>query len=217
MILTVNKKSQNINDSDLPNRSTTMATIFARKDPPCMGQTSHRLLVASNCLAGDLNLHLHHLWFLQRPFLFCIEIMLSNFYKQVWNSSNTSPQTPHLKQHQFPGRSWARWRVSRWSDWDRTGPVRSPTTPSPPAYVQPSAALYPTSTATAAKAAAYDSYKGQRSMVNHFVVSCSTSVLHKLVTAFCSHSKWNDGLHGADVDRYKPEIILINFALDNNF
>ena len=32
-----------------------------------------------------------------------------------------------------------------------------------------------------------------------------------------SHAKWNDGLHGADVDRYKAEIILINFALGNNF
>ena len=37
------------------------------------------------------------------------------------------------------------------------------------------------------------------------------------LTAFCSHSKWNDGLHGADVDRYKAEIILINFPLCNNF
>ena len=36
-------------------------------------------------------------------------------------------------------------------------------------------------------------------------------------TAFCSRSKWNDSLHGSDVDRYEAEIILINFALGNNF
>ena len=35
--------------------------------------------------------------------------------------------------------------------------------------------------------------------------------------AFCSHSKWNDDPYGSDVDRYKAEIILINFALGNNF
>ena len=50
---------------------------------------------------------------------------------------------------------------------------------------------------------------------------CETYQKHKghakLSTAFCSYSKWNDGLHGADVDRYKAEIILINFALGNNF
>ena len=38
-----------------------------------------------------------------------------------------------------------------------------------------------------------------------------------LNTAFCSRSKWNDGLHGSEVDRYEAEIILINFALGNNF
>ena len=42
-------------------------------------------------------------------------------------------------------------------------------------------------------------------------------MLEKRDTAFCSHSKLNDGLHGADVDRYKAEIIPINFALGNNF
>ena len=36
-------------------------------------------------------------------------------------------------------------------------------------------------------------------------------------TGICSEAKWNDGLHGSDIDRYEAEIILINFPLCNNF
>ena len=38
-----------------------------------------------------------------------------------------------------------------------------------------------------------------------------------LGTDICSEAKWNDGLHGSDIDRCKAEIILINFPLYNNF
>ena len=36
-------------------------------------------------------------------------------------------------------------------------------------------------------------------------------------TGICSEAKWNDGLHGSDIDHCKAEIILINFPLCNNF
>ena len=36
-------------------------------------------------------------------------------------------------------------------------------------------------------------------------------------TDICSEAKWNDSLHGSDVDHYEAEIIIINFALGNNF
>ena len=54
--------------------------------------------------------------------------------------------------------------------------------------------------------------------IDKFVRRNSTSQSKLFLgTAFNSHCKWNNGPHGSDVDRYKAEIILINFALGNNF
>ena len=53
--------------------------------------------------------------------------------------------------------------------------------------------------------------------LKNFKIYYSSKLMHYSNTAFCSRSKWNDSLHGSDVDRHEAEIILINFHLCNNF
>ena len=80
-----------------------MATIFARKDPPRLERTSHRLSVASKRLSGELNLHLYNVILAAETILILhrnnsIQFIPTGLKQLQHLTSNTPPQTASVSE-----------------------------------------------------------------------------------------------------------------------